>query len=58
MIGQLFQYNKALVALIMALLMIAEDWFGISFPGVNEQWVITTLALITPLIVMVTPNMK
>lgn len=50
------QYNKALVALIMAILMVLEDWFGIAFPGLSEQWIITLLALITPILVWVTPN--
>lgn len=50
------EYSKALVALIMAILMILEEWFGISFPGLSEQWVITLLALITPILVWVTPN--
>lgn len=50
------QYNKALVALVMAILLVLEDWWGITFPGITEQGVITILSLLTPLFVWLVPN--
>lgn len=49
-------YNKALVSLIMSILLILDEWFGVSFPGLSEQWIITLLAVLSPILVWMTPN--
>ena len=51
------QYNKAWVALIMAALIIVEEWTGWSgLAGLSEQAITIILAVLTPLAVWLTPN--
>ena len=49
--------DKAYVAAIMAVLLIIETFTGWSL-GITEEWVITILAVITPIIVWLVPNAK
>lgn len=49
-------YSKALVSLIMAILVIIDQAFGISFSWASEAWVSSVLAAITPILVWATPN--
>lgn len=49
------EYNKAVVALIMALLVVAELHFGVTL-GVTEDFVISLLALLSPILVWLVPN--
>lgn len=48
-------YNKAWVALIMALLMIVEEYVGWSF-GLSEEAVVGIIAALTPVLVWLIPN--
>ena len=48
-------WDKALVALIMALLTITELWWGWG-GGVNETTVLALLAIFTPIFVYLVPN--
>lgn len=50
------QYNKGIVAAIMGALMMLEAWIGLDISGVDEQWIITLLGLLTPILVVITPN--
>jgi len=47
--------DKALVALIMGLLSIANLWFGIDL-GISSDVIIALIAMLTPIIVWMTPN--
>lgn len=48
-------FDKALVALVMGALSIANLWFGIDL-GITADTVTATIALATPIIVWLTPN--
>lgn len=50
-------YNKAWVALIMALITIIEQWTGWSF-GIGEEAATAFLALLTPILVWLVPNAR
>lgn len=51
------EYNKAWVALIMAALIIIDDWTGWEITGlINEKTVITILAILGPVFVWLVPN--
>jgi len=61
MFGNIFggppaSYSKAIVSVIMSALLIAETFFGFTVEGLNEQWITTALALLWPLLVLLTPN--
>lgn len=47
--------DKALVALVMAIIYILNHFFGIHL-GLDEATVTTFITLITPIIVWLTPN--
>ena len=47
--------NKALVALIMAILIFIEAHWGFTL-GISEEAVIGLLALLTPILVWLVPN--
>lgn len=49
------EYNKAWVAFIMSVLTILEVTWGIHF-GISEEWMVATLAIITPILVWLVPN--
>lgn len=49
------EYNKAWVALLVAALIIIEDWTGWK-SGITEEWIITILAVISPIVVWLIPN--
>jgi purine-cytosine permease-like protein len=51
-------HNKAIVALIMAILVVLEQIFGIPTRGVPQEWVTAVLAAITPIVVWLIPNKK
>jgi hypothetical protein len=52
-------FNKAWVSLIMSALILIEAWTEWSIPeGINEQWIITVLTLLTPIIVWAVPNYR
>lgn len=50
------EFNKAIVALVMAIFVIIDQLWGISFPGVTEEWITIVLALLTPVLVWLVPN--
>lgn len=52
------EHQKGIVALVMAILLIIEDWTGWSTGGITEEWVITILGVLTPIVVWLTPNKK
>lgn len=39
-------YSKAIVSAVMSILLILETFFGITFEGLDERWITTTLALL------------
>lgn len=50
--------NKAIVAAIMAILVVVDQVWGISFAGISEEWITVLLAFLTPVFVWLTPNRK
>jgi purine-cytosine permease-like protein len=51
------EYNKAWVALIMAILVVLDQVFGISFGDVlSEEFITMLLAVLTPILVWLIPN--
>jgi hypothetical protein len=53
MIGE---YNKAWVALVMAILVVLEQSFGLHIAGMSEEFVTNLLVILTPLLVWLVPN--
>lgn len=49
------QYNKAIVALVMALIGIANTFFNAGV-NISPETVNTVVALLTPLLVYIVPN--
>lgn len=49
------QFNKAIVALIMAIIMIVQNRFHISL-GIDEATLTSILAVLTPILVYFIPN--
>lgn len=49
-------YSKAIVATIMAILLIIEEWTGWKSDLISEQGIITFLAVLTPVLVWAIPN--
>ena len=47
-------HEKAIVAVVMAVLLIIDQWFGTHWG--NEQVVETILAVLTPILVWLVPN--
>jgi uncharacterized membrane protein len=50
------EFNKAIVALVMAVLVIADQLWGISFGHVTEESITIILAVLTPILVWLVPN--
>ena len=50
------EFNKAVVALVMAILVIIDQLWGISFGAVTEEAVTIVLAILTPVLVWLIPN--
>lgn len=48
-------FNKAIVAVVMAVLTLVEVWGGWHF-GISEDWVVSLLAILTPILVWLVPN--
>jgi hypothetical protein len=48
-------FDKALVALVMGALSIANLWFGIDF-GISPDTITTVIAALTPVLVWFFPN--
>ena len=49
-------YNKAIVALVMAILQLIDMGFGIHLPWATELWIGAVLTVLTPIAVYFTPN--
>ena len=49
-------FDKAIVALIMAVIQIIEITYGRDL-GITEQWVTDLLLILSPILVWITPNM-
>ena len=50
------EFNKAIVALVMAILVIIEQLWGFHIAGISEQWLTMLLAILTPILVWLVPN--
>jgi hypothetical protein len=50
------EFNKAIVALVMAVLVIADQLWGISLGAITEESVTIVLAILTPILVWLVPN--
>lgn len=51
------QYQKAIVALVLAIVMLFEIWTGFSLSDrINEEVIVSILALLGPLAVWLVPN--
>ncbi len=50
--------DKALVALVMAILYILHSVAGVNLPFLTEDTVSTAIGLLTPLLVYIVPNKK
>jgi hypothetical protein len=53
--GDLKSYSKAIVSVIMGILVIVEQGFGLNF-GIGEEYVTMVLAVIWPILVWLIPN--
>jgi small-conductance mechanosensitive channel len=49
------QYNKAYIALIMAIVTLVDLYFGTALP-ITEEWITTALLLLSPILVWLIPN--
>jgi hypothetical protein len=50
------EFNKAIVATVMGLLVIADQLWGLSFGHVTEESITIILAVLTPILVWLVPN--
>jgi hypothetical protein len=50
------EFNKAIVALAMAVLVIIDQLWGIDLGAVSEETVTIVLAVLTPILVWLVPN--
>ena len=50
------EFNKAIVAAIMAILVLIDQIWGISFPHLSEEWITGILVVLTPILVWLVPN--
>lgn len=50
------EYTKAIVAAIMAILTLLTTWFGWHLSWLTEEWVLTIIAVLTPIFVLIFPN--
>jgi hypothetical protein len=50
------EFNKAIVAVVMGLLVIADQLWGLSFGHVGQETVTIILAALTPIFVWLVPN--
>lgn len=50
------RYNKAWIALVIAILGVLENVFGLSWIGISEEWVNTLFFVLTPILVYLVPN--
>lgn len=50
------EVNKAVVALVMAVLVVIDQAWGISLGPISEEWVTVLLAILTPVLVWLIPN--
>ena len=48
--------QKAIVAVIMAVLLLIETWFGWKSEYISEEWILSILAILTPFLVWLIPN--
>lgn len=55
-LAQLGPYNKAIASLIVAILVVLDQIFGVNFPGISEAWVTALLTVLNPVIVYLVPN--
>lgn len=51
------EFDKAIVALVMAVLVIVEQAWGITIAGLSEEAVTVILAVLTPVLVWAIPNL-
>lgn len=49
-------YNKTLVSALMSLLILIDQWWGISIGWLTEEWLTSLLAIISPILVYYTRN--
>jgi len=50
------EYTKAIVAAIMGILTLLTAWFNWHLPWLSEEWVLSLIAILTPLFVLIFPN--
>ena len=50
------EFNKAIVALVMAILVIIEQLWGISAGPITPEFLTILLAVATPVLVWIVPN--
>lgn len=51
------EFNKAIVALIMAALIVIEQIWGFSASWLTEELITTILAVLTPILIWLVPNL-
>lgn len=49
-------YNKTLISVVMGLLILLDQWFGISFGFVTEEWLTMLLTVVWAVLVWRVPN--
>lgn len=55
-LSQLGEYNKAIVAALLGILGIIEEFAGASIDGIGERWVTTAIFVILAVLVWAVPN--
>lgn len=48
--------EKSLAAAVMAILVVIDQVWGIGFGPITEEWITVLLAILTPVVVWLTPN--
>jgi hypothetical protein len=51
-------YAKAVVAVVMGLLLLIEAWTGWKSDVISEEWLLTIIAVLTPILVYFVPNRR
>ena len=50
------EYTKAIVASVMGILTLLTTWLGWHLSWLTEEWVLSLIAILTPIFVLVFPN--
>jgi hypothetical protein len=52
----LSEYTKAIVSAVMAVLTLLTTWLGWHLDWLTEDWILTIIAVLSPILVLIFPN--